>query len=168
MSTPAEPPQPEAAAAPAPAQVLREVSLVVPGRMSADGTPGPQVEVRVVERTGDVQVAVRTADPQLNSSLRQDLPQLVSQLSERGYRAETWQPLAASAAGDARAVRAENGSADTRREGGSSGNSGRGGSDSQKRNANQGQRGQDQNQPEWANALDFSLGRASAPNRSTL
>ncbi len=166
MSAPAEPVEPAVPASPA--QVLHEVSLVVPGRLSGDGTPGPQVEVRVVERTGEVEVAVRTADSQLNSSLRQDLPQLVSQLSDRGYHAETWQPVAAAAAGDTRTVRTENGSTDTGREGGPFGNSGRGGSDSQRRNANQGQRDQKQNQPEWANTLDFSLGRASAPNRSTL
>lgn len=168
MSTAEEAAEAAAPASQPPAQVLREVSLVVPGRVSGDGTPGPQVEVHVVERTGEVEVAVRTADPQLNSSLRQDLPQLVSQLSDRGYRAETWQPVAVAAAGDARTMRAENGSTDPHRDGGSSANSGRGGSDSQRRNANQGQRDQKQNQPEWANALELSLGRASAPNRSTL
>lgn len=158
--------RPEAAKAPA----VREFSVVVPGRTSENGTTSPQVEVRVAERAGEVQVAVRTTDSRLTSSLRQDLPQLVSQLSDRGYRAETWHPGAAPGAGDGGAVRAGNDSSDARGDGDASGNSGRGGSDSAGRDGNHGQRQQQQqqNQPGWLDALEGSLGRAGAPIRSIL
>jgi hypothetical protein len=39
-----------------------------------------------------VHVAVRTADPALQSSLRQDLPTLVNSLEHAGYHAETFTP----------------------------------------------------------------------------
>jgi hypothetical protein len=170
---PALPAVPETAGTLAPvsqtqAQVLREVSLLVPGRVAADGTAGPQVEVRIVERTGEVQVSVRSADLQLNSSLRQDLPQLVAQLGDRGFHAETSQSAGASAGGEMRTIRTETGSADPGRDSGPFGNSGRGGSGSGQRHPDQGQRDHKRNHVEWDDALDFSLGRASAPERSSL
>ncbi|HEX8984040.1 MAG TPA: hypothetical protein VF767_01360, partial [Bryobacteraceae bacterium] len=52
---------------------VRELSVVVPGRISASGEAAPQVQVRVVERTGEVQVAVRSGDERLNNTLREGL-----------------------------------------------------------------------------------------------
>lgn len=51
-----------------------------------------RVEVRLTERGGEVQVAVRTADTHLAGALREDLPALSSRLAESGFRAETWHP----------------------------------------------------------------------------
>jgi hypothetical protein len=69
------------AAKPAPA--AREIKLQLNG--------GEQrVEVRLVERGGDVHVAVRTADTRLAGALREDLPALSARLEESGFRAETW------------------------------------------------------------------------------
>jgi hypothetical protein len=51
-----------------------------------------RVEVRLTERGGEVQVAVRTPDANLASALREDLPALSSRLAESGFRAETWHP----------------------------------------------------------------------------
>jgi hypothetical protein len=76
---------PEPRQAPAAA---REIRLEVNG--------GDQrVEVRLVERGGEVHVAVRTPDAHLSESLREDLPALSSRLAESGFRTETWRPGAA-------------------------------------------------------------------------
>ena len=83
---------------------MRELSLAVSGP-SADGQKAEQVSLRVVERAGEVQVAVRTSDSQLTGDLREQLPDLVSELAGRGYRAETWQPLAGAGTGEALASR---------------------------------------------------------------
>jgi len=69
---------------PAPA---RDISLRLSGA-------GEQVQVRVMKRNGVVRVAVRTADPELARSLRQDLPELSSRLEREGLRAESWHPAA--------------------------------------------------------------------------
>jgi len=63
-----------------------EISLSVPGR-NQDG-----VQVRVVERAGEVHVTVRTPDGELARDLRQDLSQLVTRLEQKGYQTETWRP----------------------------------------------------------------------------
>lgn len=52
-----------------------------------------KVEVQVAERAGEVRVAVRTADPELNQALRVELGSLVNRLETAGYRADS---LAAS------------------------------------------------------------------------
>ena len=52
----------------------------------------PAVDVRLVERAGQVQVTVRTPDAALQSSLRQDLPALVNSLERAGFHAETFTP----------------------------------------------------------------------------
>lgn len=56
------------------------------------GPDSASVDVQVVERSGRVQVAVRSTDADLSSSLRQNLGDLVSSLASKGYRAETWAP----------------------------------------------------------------------------
>jgi hypothetical protein len=158
-TVPAEPPETVALRQePARTGAVRELSVVLPGRLSASGKPESPVEVRVVERTGDVRVAVRTGDSRLTDSLREDLPQLVSQLADRGYRAETWHPAATPAA-------AESGRAsgsEPSRDGNTSGHSGRGGSDTSGRGGDGERRQQEQNPPEWLAALERSLGRESA------
>ena len=55
-----------------------------------------RVELRVTERAGEVRVAVRTPDPQLAGSLRENLPTLSSKLNDSGFRAEIWHPAAAA------------------------------------------------------------------------
>ena len=60
-----------------------------------------RVEVRLTERGGEVQVAVRTPDARLASALREDLPTLSSRLAESGFRAETWHPASSGASTEA-------------------------------------------------------------------
>jgi hypothetical protein len=78
-----EPVQPAATPNAAPAH---DIVLRVAGPESSP------VDVQVTQRAGEVHVAVRTADPALQTSLRQDLPSLVSSLERAGYHAETFTP----------------------------------------------------------------------------
>jgi hypothetical protein len=72
--------------------------LVAPAReIQVQVNRGEQrVDVRLTERNGDIQVAVRTPDSQLAGSLREDLPLLSSRLEQAGFRAETWHPGASA------------------------------------------------------------------------
>jgi len=83
----AEPVQTQAAtAATRPAGPLKDLSVQV-GQTQQD-----RVELRVVERSGELQVAVRAADPELAQGLRQGLSDLADRLEQNGFRAETWRP----------------------------------------------------------------------------
>jgi hypothetical protein len=53
-----------------------------------------RVEVRVVDRGGEVRVAVHTPDERLAVDLREHLPSLSSRLEQSGLRAETWHAAA--------------------------------------------------------------------------
>lgn len=83
-----------AIAEPAPTPSLRSqnIDLKIPG---ADNS---QVDVRVSQRAGDVQVTVRTPDGELAQSLRQHLPELSDRLSQSGASGNIWQPQSAQAA----------------------------------------------------------------------
>jgi hypothetical protein len=84
---PKDPVEPALEQTPAPG-AAREIRLEVNG--------GDQrVEVRLVERGGEVHVAVRAPDAHLAEALREDLPGLSSRLAESGFRTETWRPGAA-------------------------------------------------------------------------
>jgi len=161
---------PAAAPPPAPSEAprepaVRELSLAVSGP-SVNGRAGEQVSLRVVERGGEVQVAVRTTDPQLAGDLRQNLPDLVSELSGRGYRAETWQPLASSGA-DASVVprsagTAADSSAGQSYSGQTGGGSRNGGSPAGQQQQQQQRHGQDPNQPSWLQALTRSAAQTGS------
>lgn len=62
------------------------------------GPDNSQVDVRISQRAGDVQVTVRTPDGDLAQSLRQHLPELSDRLSQTGVSGAIWQPQAAQAA----------------------------------------------------------------------
>jgi hypothetical protein len=79
---------PEPPADPKPQGAIRDIKLQV-----ASG-PQQRVEVRLTERAGEVQVAVRTPDPHLAGTLRENLPTLSTRLADSGFRAETWHPSA--------------------------------------------------------------------------
>jgi hypothetical protein len=73
--------QPKAAAAP-----LKDISFQV----AQSGTQ--KVEVRVVQQSGELRVAVRTGDSDLAHGLQQGLSDLVGRLQENGFRTEAWRP----------------------------------------------------------------------------
>jgi len=141
---------------------VRELSLALPGP-SANGRE--QVSLRVVERSGEVQVAVRTADPQLADALRQNLPDLVSDLAGRGYRTETWQPLAASGADAGALPRAGATAADSsagQSFSGQSGDGSRNGGSPAGQQQQQQRQGQDPSQPSWLQALTRSAAKTGS------
>jgi hypothetical protein len=69
-----------------PPQPLKQLSI----QMGQE--PQQKVEVRVVERAGELQVAVRAANPDMAQGLRQGISDLVGQLEQSGYRADAWRP----------------------------------------------------------------------------
>ena len=74
-------------------QPLREVTI----RIATDTSQS--ADVRMLERNGEIQVAVRASDPVLASSLRSDVNNLVSSLSVDGISAEVWHPGMSAQAG---------------------------------------------------------------------
>jgi hypothetical protein len=81
-----EPARPEAAARP-----VRELSVSLRSPNQA-GEARPSVEVRVVERSGQVHLAVSTRDPGLAGAVRDNLGDLSAKLERTGYQAELWNP----------------------------------------------------------------------------
>jgi hypothetical protein len=51
-----------------------------------------RVDVKLVDRGGEVHVAVRSVDPMLTTDLRASVHDLIGSLEKSGFRAETWQP----------------------------------------------------------------------------
>jgi hypothetical protein len=64
-------------------------------KLQVAGEGEQRVEVRVTERGGDIQVAVRTPDSRLAGELREDLPALATRLEQAGFHATTWHPVSA-------------------------------------------------------------------------
>lgn len=71
--------------------IARDIRLEVGG---ADR----KVELRVIERAGEVQVAVRTPDERLAGTLRDHLPLLSSRLEQSGFHADQWKAADAGGA----------------------------------------------------------------------
>jgi len=69
-----------------PPQPLKQLSIQVGQEQQQ------KVEVRVVERAGELQVAVRAANPDVAQGLRQGLSDLVGQLQQNGFHADAWRP----------------------------------------------------------------------------
>ena len=69
-------------------QPMREISLRL------GDTASNSVDIQMVERAGHVQVAVRTPDQELTTSLQANLGELVGRLEQKGYKTETWVPAA--------------------------------------------------------------------------
>lgn len=74
---------PAAPEPPKAAPVARDIHIEVGGAEK-------KVEVRLVERAGEVQLAVRTPDERLAGALREELPALSSRLEQSGFRADQW------------------------------------------------------------------------------
>lgn len=123
-----------------------EISLVVAGKKQEG------VEVRVVERAGEVRVAVRTADADLARDLRQDLNQLVTRLEEKGYRTETWRPAEASGSSFSNR-REDRGASGETAQGFSEGGTDRGGGEQPDSDRQQ------KDRPRWLQELEQTLGR---------
>lgn len=135
----------ESAAKPA-AAPLKDISMQV----TQSGEE--KVEIRVVQQSGEVHVAVRTGDADLTHGLRQGLTELVGKLEDNGYRADTWRPTASTAA-----TASLSQSQDSQ---GASGQSHYGDSSNRQNGSQQngGQQNQNAfNRPRWVEALESSV-----------
>ena len=74
---------PEQKAEPVKNAPLREIAVRLPGNTDAP------VDLRIAEDRGKLHVEVRTSDPELASSLRDNVGDLVQKLDRTGYRAES-------------------------------------------------------------------------------
>jgi hypothetical protein len=103
----------------------------------------------VVEREGELHVAVRTGDADLAHGLRQGLPELVDHLDQGGFRTEAWRPSGVVSAPEPPS-QAQSRSSDSRNP------------DSQSQSGwsqqERGQRDQNQsNRPKWVEELEGNL-----------
>jgi hypothetical protein len=120
----------------------------------------PHVDVQFVDRAGQVQVAVRTPDTGLQSSLRQDLGTLVNSLERSGFHTEAFTPhdAIAEAGGSSPMNFQDNGrhhDPGSGEQGRPSGNPGGGSRDSQHGSQQQGQQRQRSRLPEaWIETME--------------
>jgi hypothetical protein len=70
---------------------VHDLSLLIPPKAD-EGGPQEPVRLRILERAGEVKVAVHTRDVELAQSLRAQLGDLVESLERSGYRTATWKP----------------------------------------------------------------------------
>ena len=132
-----------------PTQPIREISFRL-------ATPSANVDVQVAQRAGKVQVAVRTADQDLAKSLQTNLGELVGHLEDKGFRTETWNPIAEQHGSSS--VREPSNSANSQSQSNDSGSRGGQGQRQGQQESNQRQQGR------WKTQLEETL---SAPIPST-
>jgi len=65
-------------------------------RMNADGEQ--HVAIRVIERSGEISVSVRSADPALTRTLQDRMPELTNRLQDQQLQADTWVPRSSESA----------------------------------------------------------------------
>ena len=83
------PPHATALAPDTPASAAQQMTLrVAPSTGDASGA----VDIRVIQRAGQMQVTVHTPDAALEANLRQDLPELVHGLDQAGFSVQTFVP----------------------------------------------------------------------------
>ena len=69
-----------------PALPMKELSMRI------EAAEGQTVDIRIVQRAGDLQIAVKSGDDFTTQGLRHGLSDLANRLNETGYHTETWQP----------------------------------------------------------------------------
>ncbi len=149
-------------AAPAPPATIMADQPIAPGQPVMPGAPmkdiavrvetaaGQNVDVRIVQRAGDLQIAVTAADVDTTQGLRHGLSELTNRLNESGYHAETWRPGQAAATSE---PSAESGNSSQHHppSGNSQSNSGWSQQNSGQRQNNP------SNRPRWVQELDSKL-----------
>lgn len=107
-----------------------------------------RIDVRLVERSGELHVAVKSADPVLAERLQQNMPELTSRLESEHFTHEVWMPKLSEA------QRSESGSNSNDNSAGTDGRSG------QQFNGEAGRRqgGQSQSRPDWVDLLENQIG----------
>jgi hypothetical protein len=87
LNTPAMPDGPVVSdQPPVPTAPMRDIAVRV------ESAEGQNVDVRIVQRANDLQIAVTSADADTTQGLRHGLSELTTRLNESGYHAETWSP----------------------------------------------------------------------------
>jgi hypothetical protein len=149
-SAPATPGAPATLDNPAADQQTRPAGLMKDISVRVENSQGQNVDVRIVQRAGDLQIAVKSANLDTTQSLRNGLSELTNRLNASGYQAETWRPGLQAAASSESASGSGN-SSDQPPSGDSQSNS----SWSQQ---NQGQRDNNpSNRPRWISELESRL-----------
>jgi hypothetical protein len=69
-----------------PASPMKDISVRIQSEQ------GENVDVRILHRAGDVQIAVKSADGETTQGLRHGLSELTDRLNASGYHADTWHP----------------------------------------------------------------------------
>ncbi|MGD1070280.1 MAG: hypothetical protein ABSB15_09075 [Bryobacteraceae bacterium] len=82
----------------APEPLLRPAAPMKDISVRVESTQGQNVDVRIVQRAGDLQIAVKSDDNLTTQGLRQGLSELTNRLNESGYQTETWRPGHSAAA----------------------------------------------------------------------
>ena len=131
---------------------LKELSLQVSNQNQE------RVEVRMVERGGELHVAVRTGNADLAHGLREGISDLVSRLEETGFRTDTWRPVHAAASASATSG-PQQGATEFRNN--SDPQSNPGWSQQQSRDQREHQQS---NRPNWVEELEGSLTPAGEPS----
>ena len=130
-----------------------EVSAPEPARnfsLRITGADHERVDIRLMDRGGDIRVAVRTPDADLTRNLRSGVSELAGRLEQSGYHTEIWRPAEAGFS-----------PADHGREGGDkSGAFGARGGNPQ-RPQDQNQEREQRQQPRWVEEMAKHLGRES-------
>jgi hypothetical protein len=116
----------------------------------------PAVDIHLIERGGQVHVAVRTADVGLQVSLRQDLGTLVDSLERSGFRAESFAPREGP---PQLAPGTTMNSQDSRKQSGSNGGSNPGDTSQNSAGGQQQQRPRDQRAPKWIEEVEIQQRR---------
>jgi hypothetical protein len=136
---------------PAAGHPAQEISLQI---SSADDR---KVDVRLVQRAGEVLVTVRTPDVALAHELRQDLGSLTGKLAQSGYGTEQFTPFSASSSN----LSNQPGTPDHQDSSSSNGQNPQHGSGQQQQPQDEGGK-----RPDWVEEMENSLAHRQA-NRST-
>ena len=116
---------------------------------------GSSVQLRLVQQSGELKVAVHAASPELNQGLRDSLPDLTKKLSDNGFHSETWRPGVPSTAASTEAEASRNQNSNQ--------NSGNPDSQSGSQQHGRGQRDQQNSQrPRWVEELESSTQSTSS------
>jgi hypothetical protein len=129
---------------------IKEISMRI------EAAEGQKVDVRIVQRAGDLQIAVKSADDVTTQGLRHGLSDLANRLNETGYHAETWRP-GQQAAPESSTTSSENPSHQSQSDGSQS-NSGGPQQDRDQRHNNP------SNRPHWIEELESNLSVGAEPS----
>jgi len=94
VSTPAEPAESRVAEVEPQTPATSNNAPVRDVRMQLTGSENQRVDVRVMDRGGELRVSVRADDPALVRSLRDNMDDLSTRLDQAHFRSEVWAPRA--------------------------------------------------------------------------